>query len=408
MSDAFPSHAGTRPLTEAEKLVIAIASGVSIGYALSLIAIFFQHIWILDAHGRAVEEDFLSFWTAGGAALKGMALAAYDAHRQHATQVTLMGHEFSGTLEWSYPPLFLFVAVCLACLPYASAFALWSTATMAIHAGVAAAIAGQRRAFLLACAAPWTFAAMLPGQNGFLTAALLGLSLLHVERRPAMAGLLIGLLSYKPQLGVLIPLALAAGGYWRSFAWACAGCIGWNALAGVVFGFGTFDAFVHAVRDTSHSHLIAGALSWCKLQSAYGFARALGAGAVGAWGAQLVVSGAAAAAIVACWRSDTPYALKAALLAALAPQATPYVLVYDLPVLSVAAAFLYRDRSFDRTDWCLLGAAAPLTFAFLFVPVPSAFLASVAVAAMVLRRIYSRTRISPSCATEATSVPSSA
>ena len=56
------------------------------------------------------------------------------------------------------------------------------------------------------------------GQTGFLTAALLTGGVLCLERREALAGILFGLLAYKPQFGLLIPLVLVAGGYWRAIA----------------------------------------------------------------------------------------------------------------------------------------------------------------------------------------------
>ena len=64
---------------------------------------------------------------------------------------------------------------------------------------------------MLALAFPATFINLFHGQNGFLNAALLGAALLALDRRPVVAGILFGLLSYKPHLGLLVPLALLAG-----------------------------------------------------------------------------------------------------------------------------------------------------------------------------------------------------
>jgi hypothetical protein len=84
---------------------------------------------------------------------------------------------------------------------------------------------------------------MVHGQNQFLTASLVGGVFLTLERRPALSGILLGLLSYKPQLGVLFPVALAFGGYWRVFGWACASTMFWTILSGAIFGFGTSAGF---------------------------------------------------------------------------------------------------------------------------------------------------------------------
>ena len=52
------------------------------------------------------------------------------------------------------------------------------------------------------------------GQNGFLTAALIGGALGLLERRPALAGICLGLLTYKPQFGLLFPFVLIADRRW--------------------------------------------------------------------------------------------------------------------------------------------------------------------------------------------------
>src|SRR5208282_5896543 len=127
--------------------------------------------------------------------------------------------------------------------------------------------------------------------------------------------------------------------------------------------------------------------------------------------AQAVASISVAIGVVWSWRAPFPYALKAALLVAAIPLATPYVLVYDLPFLSVAIAFLFRHRGFDRVEITLLATTVPSVFVFLWLPIPSALFASLAVAGIAARRLYSAAplrRIGPSCATDAASVPSSA
>ncbi|MGD0190263.1 MAG: glycosyltransferase family 87 protein [Rhizomicrobium sp.] len=381
------SQPSLRPLDLSAELVSAIAFGLVVGYAGAMFATFMSHIWILDEHGHPVVEDFAAFWTAGQQALKGAASAAYDSHLEHAAEVATIGHPFPGTLGWSYPPVFLFVAAALALLPYTVSFLLWGAATLGIYAWVVAAITRRALAFLVACAAPWVLTALMPGQNGFLTAALAGAALLNIEKRPGVAGLFLGLLSYKPQFGVLFPLVLACSGHWRTFGWAFVSTILLNLLAAAVFGFGTLGAFAHALSGATQSHLTHAGIGWNKLQSAYGLLRSLGAPASAAWVGQGLVSLSAAAAVSFYWRSRASFELKAAALAAAIPLVTPYVFVYDLPLLAIPCAFVFRQRSFDRTELWLIAATAPCIFAFLWIPFPSAFAASLAIAAIVARRI---------------------
>jgi arabinofuranan 3-O-arabinosyltransferase len=368
------------------KLVVAVAGGLAVGYAAMLAMSFFLHIWILDARGHPIANDFAAFRAAGHLAREGHALAAYDPRLQHAAEASVVGHPFTATLGWSYPPLFFFVAYTLAALPYTSAFVMWCVATLALSASAVAAIAERRTAFLVVCAAPWSLLALMPGQNGCLTAALIGLALLTLERRPLLSGLFLGLLSYKPQFGILFPFALAAGGYWRAFASAAATALAANGFAAAIFGVATIDAFFHALTAAAGNHLIVTGLGWNKLQSVYGLARAIGFAGNVAWSAQVVATAAIALGLLFVWRKEFPFALKAALLAAAIPLATPYVFVYDLPVLGIALAFLFRQRDFDAVEGAMLAVAAPCLFGFLWLPVPSAVFTSLAIAAIVARR----------------------
>ena len=208
----------------------------------------------------------------------------------------------------------------------------------------------------------------------------------------------------------MFPLALAAGGYWRAFGWAAFATVFWNVLAGWVFGFGTLGAFFHALSLSAQIHLATNGLGWNKVLSVYGLTCALGGSTAAASFGQLVTTVTVGGAVVAAWRSDPPYALKAALLAAAIPLATPYLLIYDLPVLAVALAFLFRHRGFDRIEFAVMAFGAACLYPLPSVPLPLPMFASLAVTALVARRLYAvlpRTRISPSWATDATSLPSS-
>ena len=376
----------TRP-AGSQKLLIACAAGAVFAYAASLVIMFAAHQWLLDAQGRPLVTDFLAVWSAGKLALGGAALSAYDAHLQHAGEVAVLGHDFPGALGWPYPPFFLFVAAGLACLGYAWAFVIWIGATIAAYAATVGAIAGRRTAILFALAAPWALATLFVGQNGFLTAALIGLVLLNLKRLPTLSGILLGLLTYKPQFGLLFPLALAMGGHWRAFVMAGLTALFLIALSNAVFGAATFAAFLHVLPQTAQTLLDEGAVGWSKLQSAYGVARWLGLSSAWGWTAQAMVTLACATAVIRLWRSGAAYELKAAGLAIAALLATPYLFVYDLPILAVAIAFLYRNRAFDRIEIAALGLALLSVAAFVFVPAPTGLLATLAVAFIVLRRV---------------------
>lgn len=397
MGGSLPGSHGLRRLAaDPGKLAAAIGSGIALGYLAILALAFAKHLWIIDPAGHPVVNDYVVFWTVGHMALKGVGLAAYNARLEHAAELATIGRPFTELLGWAYPPAFLFAVSVLACLPYALGFMLWCSSTLALEAGVVAAIAKRPAAFAIACAMPWVPIECIEGQNGFLTAAIIGCVLLTLEKRPIVSGLVLGLLSYKPQFGILFPVALLAGGYWRAFASAALSVILINLAAGAVFGFEIFGAFLHALTVAGGSHLARSELGWIKLQSIYGLLRCLGAPALVAWTGQALASLAAAFAIAVCWRSRMiAFPLKAAALALAAPLATPYVLYYDVPVLAVALAFLYRHRSFDRTELLAVAIIMPVLFAPFVVTGSGALLSVAVVCVLLVRRLVLLSEHSP-------------
>src|SRR5581483_7877843 len=140
--------------------------------------------WLADADGYPLATDFLSFWSAGLLALGGHAAQAYDWPAMHGFQEQLMHHAANGFLGWAYPPLFFTVAIPLALLPYGAAFLASAGLSAGLYAANVSLAAGDRRAALLALAAPASLACVTVGQNGFLTALLMAGILLQLEARP--------------------------------------------------------------------------------------------------------------------------------------------------------------------------------------------------------------------------------
>jgi arabinofuranan 3-O-arabinosyltransferase len=384
-SSALADHPA-RGITPFEIGLFLAAVGVAFGYAASLVIMATRHGWLLDASGRPLPIDFIAIWTAGRLALTGEALSAYDGLRQHAAEVAAIGHDFTGFYGWPYPPSFFLVASTLARLPYAVAFVTGVVVSFTLHGLGVAAITRRAGAVAFAGAAPWALACAMVGQNGFLTAALIGFSLLSLDSLPVLSGVLLGLLTYKPHFGLLFPLALAASGRWRVFGWAAVSALALTALSIAIYGGDVFVAFVHNLPQTTQALVTHGGVGWRKLQSVFGMTRSLGASNAVAWAAQGATSLACALGVFVVWRGDAPVSLKAAALAAAAVLATPYVFAYDLPVLSVAAAFLYRQKAFDGPESVLAGLAALALAPFAFVSIPTGLLASLAIAAIIVRR----------------------
>ena len=146
----------------------------------------------------------------------------YEPARQHAAEKAVFGGREVPFYGWHYPPFFFLVAFLVASAPYAWGLSIWLVASLAAYLAAMRAILPRPETLLVALAFPAVFVNIGHGQNGFLTAALLGGALHLLDRRPSLAGVLIGLLAYKPQFGVLIPVALLAGGRWNTIGAAAA------------------------------------------------------------------------------------------------------------------------------------------------------------------------------------------
>jgi len=381
-----PGHAADAKLPRPLELA---AFALVVAHTVYLAASYLQGIWIVAPDGGGVQSDFVNVWAAGRLVLEGHPASAYDWPIHKIVEEAAVGHPFAGYFGWHYPPPFLFVAAGLALLSFATAYAVWVFGTFPIYLAAIRAIIGDRTGYLLAAAFPAVLSNFIAGQNGFLTAGLFGGALFLLERRPLLAGVLIGLLSYKPHLGFLFPIALAAGGHWRVFAAATAVAVLMAVATWLAFGTETWMAFFASIGHTEHVFLSEGAADIGKMQTAFGLVRTLGGSEALAWWVQAAVALAAATGVATLWRSRADYEIKAAALGTSAMLATPYLYTYDLVVLAVPLAFLFRlgrARGFMPQEMAAIGVACLLILIFPFVKVPVGFAAIAVVAALVGRR----------------------
>ena len=129
---------------------------------------------------------------------------------------------------------------------------------------------------LLALAFPAVFVNLTHGHNGFLTAALMAAALAWLDERPIIAGICFGLLVYKPQFGLMIPLVLAATARWRTFASAAITVAVLAALVTAIFGSEVWPAFLASPHFTRTVVLEQGSTGFFKIQSVFAWARMWG------------------------------------------------------------------------------------------------------------------------------------
>ena len=306
-----------------------------------------------DSYGRPLGTDFASFYAAGTLVRDGLAAQAFDQASHFAREQAIFGPA-TQYYAFQYPPVFLLVAGALAVLPYVPALIVWQVATLILYLlAMRSILAGSqgtapdRLWLLLALAFPAVFINLGHGQNGFLTVALFAGALALLDRRPLIVGLLIGLMIYKPQFGLMIPLVLIATGRWRVILAAAATVVALLLATFVAFGPDVWPAFLASMTFTRTVLLEQGDVGFFKMQSVFAWVRLWGGGVALAYVIQSLVTLSVAGALVWFWRSSARMPLKAAALLIVTLLATPFCLDYDLMLLAPAIAFLAIDGQRD-------------------------------------------------------------
>lgn len=378
-------------LTERRTLIISL---VLIAISVLVTAVQFSRaVDYAVPGGGMIGGDYLAFDVAAQAASLGRAGEAYDAHVfQDMLKAYGPSPDVHG-LTWQYPPTYFLIILPLALVPYLAGYALWTGGTCAFFLA-AFRSAGFAPLFLIATAASIVFyQAALTGQNGFLTAGLLLTAAYYPDKRPILAGAAAALLTVKPQLGVLLPIAYAAGGHWRSFFTAAVGALLLAGAATFVFGAEIWSAFVHGLSGATE---VLGKANFPlhKMTTAYASMRFLGFSDFAALLAQIITAGIAACAAALLWRRVKDAALRAAGLIALVFFATPYGFYYELVCLAFPMAILTRrglEKGFLRGEELTLVALFVLPMALpgddAKLGFPGYFLYLVAFAGVVFRRV---------------------
>ena len=293
--------------------------------------------------------DFISFWAASKLALAGNLPGAYDIalHRSMEEQAAVM----TGQMPFPYPPPMFFLIWPLGALPYPWAAALWIGASVL---GYVWAVRRMMPGFeAMALALPAVMLCGMVGQNGLLTAALLIAGLGLIGQRPFVAGLLFGCLAVKPQIAVLIPLALIAGREWKAFAGAALSAVTLSLASLAAFGWpawqGFFDILPFYGQITAGGHV-----GWYKIATVFAGLRMVGVPATGAAFIHGLVALAAVWIVWRIWRSEADQLTRAAALVTATMLTSPYMYLYDQPMLVVGLA------------WAVLRGAEPRLLALLY------------------------------------------
>jgi hypothetical protein len=296
-----------------------------------------------DSSTLAMGRDFLNFWMYGRAAWLPDPSRFYDPALYNADLFAMLGNDYPRQ-NWSYPPSNMLIAAPFGLLGYLVALACWTAIGLALFAFVVRRRLPDPKMLVPILLSPAAFFCLISGQSSFITTAMLLTIFAFLDRRPIIAGILIGLLTIKPQLGLLFPFMLIASGRWRVFMAAAVTTLGLVAVTAALFGPQIWIDFVTKGVPVQNFVLADPELVATPFYpTIFMNVRGLDLSYATAMSVQAVFSLGALGAVVWAFRMRTkadPLVLMA-LFFACSVSASPYMLAYDtLPMTCAAVALL--------------------------------------------------------------------
>ncbi|WP_125933252.1 glycosyltransferase family 87 protein [Kiloniella majae] len=298
---------------------------------------------MLDATNSPVGYDFITFWSAGYLALEGVPEAAFIRERiVEIQQLAVPGNDT--VFLWHYPPTFMLLTTVLAAIPYLASYFLFIGGSFLFYVYSLKRLFQHRYAILLIVAYPAVYLTMVHGQNSLLSTGLLACAIVCFRSRPVLAGVFIGLLAFKPQLGVLIPLVLIVSQQWRVF-WSAAVTTGvFVGLSLTVFGWELWDIFFQNMSVVK-SLMGQGFLLSEKMPSLYITLKMIGFGDHFAYVMHWGMASGVVGVLMWLWYRCGPTNMAFAALIPAILLILPYLFDYEMTLLAIPIALLAMDMA---------------------------------------------------------------
>jgi alpha-1,2-mannosyltransferase len=315
---------------------------------------------------KHIGTEFRMFWTSSYMVLHGELSDIYDISKFEAVEKGLTGTDKGHV--WLYPPSFLFIVWPLSLLPFLASLGVWLAATLSCYLLILRRICPQPYIMLWMVLFPGIMSNFLVGHNGFVTGTLLGGGLLFLNRSPILAGILLAGFFYKPQLGILIPLALLAGRRWK--------VLGITAVSSVVIGIASAlifgpDIWLEFLRNLPlAARLTDSPFYWARMPTIYAAVRAAGNGAMIAWTLQGIMMIGVMSGVYWVWSGRASAASRASILVLGILLFTRYAFIYDYAILAIPLAWLWQEG--QTTGWLPL--EKPLLLYGWFMPAVSSLM----------------------------------
>ncbi len=304
-------------------------------------ALFFHSDFVIS-NGISLISDFRIFWAASHLALTGHALDAYNSTKLWDAVSALDKSAVEGRFGWFYPPTFYLVILPLATLPYLTSYFIFMTSTFVGYVAVFHQIIRDRLALWGLAGFSGVWINVMDGQNGFLTAAIAGAALLFLRERPILSGVFIGLLSIKPQLAILFPVALCAIGAWRTILTAGVVATILMSMSVTVLGPETFMAWLKGIGQARTMCLESDTIA-IVMPTVFSALRLAGISIAWAYAMHFTIAAIVAVMVWRIWRYSKNHAIQNAALMTATFLVSPYIYFYDMTWLALAIAWVAKS-----------------------------------------------------------------
>jgi hypothetical protein len=292
-----------------------------------------------------IGNDFILPYSAAVLALDGTPEKAFDYEVLHKKEKQVSKDPAIGLIPWAYPPFYQLMVMPLGGLDYINAYRVFVLLTLALLAIIAWHIAPHRYTPLLLLLFPAVVFCAAKGQNGILSAALIGAGLLLLKRRPIASGIAFGLMAYKPHLALVIPFCLLAGRHYRALASTALTALATVLISVVALGKEPLIAFLLHLAPQAGIVFDQPTGLWQRMPTVMVMMLQMTHNQMYAWVAQSIVAGISLAAVVWIWRQSPGSRWKSLALVASIPLATPYFFDYDMVIFALPLFFWVWDVS---------------------------------------------------------------
>lgn len=357
-----------------QAMALVLLAGGLVASLLVYKAIFMPSAGYDFDFGYLWGRDFPNFWMGGKAALSGKVAILTNINAYNIWLHHLFGGDagLADRYVFSYPPDILPLLEPLGDLSYGTALYLYSALSVALAAFMGWWLSGRvRLGAVIMALSPGLLVTVFFGHPDMIIAALLVPGLILLERRPVIAGLLLGVATVKPQLGLVIALVLVVRFNWRAIAAALVSAGLLVGLSVILYGVAPWLSYFHVIIPFEEGvpkliyarHLfyftptVFAVFAWLRLPFNW------------AMGLQLACGAAAAAIALYIWTKSKDEALRTLAVLLATTLFLPYLNVYDLTVVVLAqVAFLFRSPA-------ALNVSRPLHILLWIVPALSPLLA---------------------------------